>query len=88
MDERERRQLELIEDHVLASDLRLAARLSRPGGRWRPTALAVALAGITVVLVAITVGLILLGLVLQACLVTVIAAWPAALLRPRRSRRR
>jgi hypothetical protein len=87
LNERERRELQEIEQTILGADPRLHALFSGHRPRPRRTA-ARSLAGALVVLLcAVAVGLVLLGLVVHALVVLAIAAWPSTILWRRRGAR-
>jgi hypothetical protein len=81
LSEREGQVLELIERQVLASDPHLAALLTHRGERPPSVARPVTLFVVSALLVAVIVGLLVLDLGAQACLVMLVAAWPMAVLR-------
>jgi hypothetical protein len=83
LSERETHELELIERQVVASDPHLAALLTRRGECPPSAGRLVALFVVSALLVAVIVGLLMLDLGAQACLVMLVAAWPMAVLRSR-----
>jgi len=85
LNERERRELDEIERAMRDADpdLDTLFRRRRATTSSRGT---LALFALVVVLAALALGLVLLGLVLQALMVLAVAAWPATVLRGRRTR--
>ena len=84
LNERERRELDEIERAMRDADPDLDTLFRRR--RASSSRGTLALFALVAVLVALALGLVLLGLVLQALMVLAVAAWPATVLRGRRTR--
>ncbi len=89
LDDRERGELEAIERALLA-DPDLQRRLRAPGARLRTKLATPLLVALVVFLAVAAVGVLALGLPLQAIVLVTVGAWPWSVLRRRlrRTRRR